>query len=424
MEHQRNEGFGDLLAVALGTSVILWAVAYVGLSPAVNVPGAAMAAFALIGLVLAGVAIGRLTARGVNGGVKVGLLLGFINFLIVASLHGKETTAEALRFGAKWVIAFTVIAVALATLGAWIGSRFPRTSTQPIRWTSRLATIVAITVLPLLVSGGIVTGLEAGLAVPDWLTTFDYPMMFYPMAEMQRVPGVYAEHFHRLWGLLVGLAVILLAVQLHRADSRAWLRWLSIAIILAVIVQGVLGAGWVLSTQLRSLAIMHGVFGQLVFSVIVAVAAFSSATDDPRFNRSFRCDYTLRDAGAATRARRAVPPSAAGRGRPRRGYARAVDAHLPCDRYSRRRHLCCRPRMGAAWRPTSAAPARQVDSAPDGRSDSAGHRSPVCGTSPGAIRGYPHGRAGVHDGPSGGRGDPAGNGRAARRLDTPPAFPA
>lgn len=276
--HQRNEGFGDLLAVAMGTSVILWAVAYVGLSPAVNVPGAAMAVFALIGLVIAGVAIGRLTARGVSGGIKLGLLLGFINFLIVASLHGKDTTAEALRFGAKWVVAFTVIAVALAAIGAWIGSRFPRANAQPIRWTSRLAAIVAITVLPLLISGGIVTGLEAGLAVPDWLTTFDYPMMFYPMAEMQRVPGVYAEHFHRLWGLLVGLAVILLAVQLHRVDSRAWLRWMSIAIILAVIVQGVLGAGWVLSTQLRSLAIMHGVFGQLVFAAIVAVAAFSSAT--------------------------------------------------------------------------------------------------------------------------------------------------
>ena len=74
--------------------------------------------------------------------------------------------------------------------------------------------VVALTTVPLIVSGGVVTGLEAGMAVPDWLTTFDYPMMFFPLAKMQADTGVYVEHFHRLWGLLVGLSVIILVVPL------------------------------------------------------------------------------------------------------------------------------------------------------------------------------------------------------------------
>ncbi len=276
-------------AVALGASVLMWVVTYVGLSPAVNAPAVLIAAFVSACLIASGFYIGRTTTRGLSGGIKVGLLLGFINFLIVASLHGRETTEEALRFGAKWIVGFTLVAVILGALGAYVGARVRSrigrsgrlcqhgSAHREVDWTSRLAVVVAVALLPLLVSGGIVTGLDAGLAVPDWLTTFGYPMMFYPLAAMQENPGVYAEHFHRLWGMLVGLSVMLLAVQIHRVDRRLWLRGLSIAIILAVIVQGVLGAAWVLDTQVRTFAVLHGVFGQFVFATVVATAAFASA---------------------------------------------------------------------------------------------------------------------------------------------------
>lgn len=267
----------DLLAVGFGASTVLWAVAYIGLSPAVNAPALLMAVIVLAGLVAAGWVIGRWTARGVSGGVKLGLLLGAVNFLIIASLHGKDRTTDAMLFGVKWIVGFTLIAVCLAAGGAALGA-IARGPQRPIAWSSWFAAIVAVTVLPLLVSGGIVTGLEAGLAVPDWLTTFGYPMMFYPMAMMQEDSGVYAEHFHRLWGLLVGLSVLVLMVQLWRVDHRRWVRWLGAAVLLSVIVQGLLGGpGRVLQAEIWY-AIVHGVFGQIVFAAIAIIAAATSIT--------------------------------------------------------------------------------------------------------------------------------------------------
>jgi heme a synthase len=303
---------GDLLTIACGATVILWAIAYIGLSPAVDAPPLLMAAIVLAGLLAAGFALGRWTARGISGGVKLGLILGGINFLIVASLQNRDlpddaTLADMLRVvgaGLLWVVGFTIVATSLTTIGLWLAVstskrqkietvrdhtsdvRYPspmadsrqQIATHDVSWTSWLAFIVAAATVPLLISGGIVTGLEAGLVVPDWLTTFGYPMMFYPLAMMQENPGVYAEHFHRLWGLLVGLSVIILMVHLFRVEKRAWVKALSVVVLLAIIVQGVIGAAWVLDTQLRHIAVGHGIFGQMVFATIACIAAFCSAS--------------------------------------------------------------------------------------------------------------------------------------------------
>ena len=267
---------GALLTLALAPTLAIWLFAYVTLSPIFNLPAGISGGWATIILILTGFFLAKQTGSGLTGGLKLGLLIGAINFILVASLHGKDR-GEALTSGLLWIGGATVCSIVFCTLGAALGSLGKTPEKKSIIWSAPLALIVAAATFPLLISGGIVTGLEAGMAVPDWLTTFDYPMMFYPLTKMQADPGVYAEHFHRLWGLLVGLSVIILAVHLHRVETRKWIKRLSIFIILAIIIQGVLGGTRVTENSII-LAGLHGVFAQMVFATIVLTAAFVSRT--------------------------------------------------------------------------------------------------------------------------------------------------
>ena len=51
-------------------------------------------------------------------------------------------------------------------------------------WPHRLAVILVCATFPLLFIGGLVTSKGAGLAVPDWPTTFGYNMFLYPWSKM------------------------------------------------------------------------------------------------------------------------------------------------------------------------------------------------------------------------------------------------
>ncbi|MHC4991569.1 MAG: COX15/CtaA family protein, partial [Planctomycetota bacterium] len=135
----------------------------------------------------------------------------------------------------------------------------------------------ALTTFGLLVAGGVVTGLEAGLAVPGWLTAFDYPLVLFPLRLMQEDGGVYAEHAHRLWGLLVGLSTLVLFFHLWRRERRRWVVAIGAAVLVAVIVQGALGGTRVLEESIV-LAIAHGIFGQVVFAAMVALAVCTAPT--------------------------------------------------------------------------------------------------------------------------------------------------
>ena len=63
-------------------------------------------------------------------------------------------------------------------------------------WSHRLAVVLGCATFPLLFIGGLVTSKGAGLAVPDWPTTFGYNMFLYPWSEM--VGNILYEHSHRL----------------------------------------------------------------------------------------------------------------------------------------------------------------------------------------------------------------------------------
>lgn len=137
-----------------------------------------------------------------------------------------------------------------------------------------MAVILACATLPLLFIGGLVTSLGVGLAVPDWPTTFGYNMFLYPWTKM--IGGIFYEHSHRLVASSVGLLTIALALTFWFHEQRQWLRWLGVAALFLVIVQGVLGGLRVVLLQ-HTLAIIHACLAQAFFALTVSLALFTSA---------------------------------------------------------------------------------------------------------------------------------------------------
>ncbi len=141
-------------------------------------------------------------------------------------------------------------------------------------WPHRLAVILACATFPLLFVGGLVTSLGAGLAVPDWPTTFGYNMFLYPWSQM--IGGIFYEHSHRLVASFVGLLTIVLTLTLWFYERRPWLRWLGVAVLILVVVQGVLGGLRVVLLQ-HTLAMIHACLAQAFFALTVSLALFTSA---------------------------------------------------------------------------------------------------------------------------------------------------
>jgi cytochrome c oxidase assembly protein subunit 15 len=151
---------------------------------------------------------------------------------------------------------------------------------MPSRLPHRLAWILVCVTFPLLWMGGMVTTYGAGMAVPDWPSTFGW--WWYPVRNWANVWDVFLEHSHRVIGMTVGLATISLAVSLWRCDPRRWVRWLGLAAIGGVCLQGTLGGLRVIADA-RLLAAVHGCTAPLFFSlaatlVIVTSPQWQSAT--------------------------------------------------------------------------------------------------------------------------------------------------
>ena len=158
-------------------------------------------------------------------------------------------------------------------MNAHDGARSARASNISV-WPHRLAVVLVCATFPLLFIGGLVTGKGAGLAVPDWPTTFGYNMFLYPWSKM--VGNIFYEHSHRLVASFVGLLTIALAVALWRREPRAWLRRLGFTALGLVILQGVLGGLRVVLLE-QTLAIFHAATAHLFFALTVCLAVFTSA---------------------------------------------------------------------------------------------------------------------------------------------------
>ena len=278
---------GETLALGFGISVTMWFLGYLGRLPPAVVPSWLLAGGMLACLLGGGFLAGRLTRRGWRAGLAAGFLASAVNLLILGSLLGGAHPNQVVPSALWWLPGTLLLGAILGSVGAAVGAGRGAGTQRAPAWTSALAIVaVGATLLQLLV-GGIVTGNAAGLAVVDWPNSFGYNMFLYPLSRM--TGGVYYEHAHRLFGTLVGLTTLVLAIHLLRVESRAWVKRLGLVALLVVIVQGILGGlrvtgTFTLSTSRAAmdpsmtLAIVHGVVGPAFLGLMVALAVFVSPT--------------------------------------------------------------------------------------------------------------------------------------------------
>lgn len=281
-----NKG-SDMLALGFGTTVAMWAVAYLCRLPAVVAPSPLLMCLLLACLVGGGFVAGRHTERGVRGGLFAGLLAGLLNLLVLGSLLSGERPNQLVPSALWWIPGSIAVAAGLGALGAALGRHVSRPSPPIVDWTAIFVRVAGVATLLLLVVGGLVTSSDSGLAVVDWPNSFGYSMFLYPLSRM--TGGVYYEHAHRLFGSLVGLTTLVLALHLRRVEERRWVCRLAVVALAMVIVQGILGGLRVTGRFTLSssgdavlpnihLAVIHAVLGQVFFATLTALAAFTSST--------------------------------------------------------------------------------------------------------------------------------------------------
>lgn len=278
-DHAPRRDIGDLLTFGFGIAIAMWAVGYVARIP----PGLAPNWLVFTALVACMIGGGRLlartTGRGLPGALAAGGIAGAVNLLVLGSLLRDDHSATDVALG---IGASITISAVLVALGAVLGGR-SRRETARDDWIAPFAAVATVATVVLVASGGLVTGFEAGLAVPDWPNSYGRFMFLYPLAKM--TGGVYYEHAHRLYGSLVGLTTLVLAIYTWRVDRRPWFRWLVTAALVLVIVQGVMGGLRVTGRPTLSttdvapnltLAVVHGVAGQLFLATLAAITIFAT----------------------------------------------------------------------------------------------------------------------------------------------------
>lgn len=290
-DSQQLPGSNDLLgvmALGFGTSVAMWAAAFVCLLPRnlsesattqPLIPRGVLLFLLVIFLLGGGFFAGRYLKRGWQSGGWVGLVASTVNLLILGSLVTEHHPGVLIP--CSMLLSIVVCGIG-GGIGQWTRKAKPLdASAAGINWRLVYAADTSAAVLLTLVAGGLVTGFEQGLAVPDWPSTFERLMFVFPLSLM--TGGVYIEHAHRLAGSLAGLTVLVLAISTWLSDRRLWLKiYVTVAFIL-VCAQGVLGGARVLEKS-TALAAAHGVFAHVFFAMIVLTIAFTSGVwnDDRR----------------------------------------------------------------------------------------------------------------------------------------------
>jgi len=138
----------------------------------------------------------------------------------------------------------------------------------------RFATLLAGCTVVLLLAGSLVTSTGSGLSVPDWPTSYGWNMFTFPPSKW--VGGILYEHGHRLIASTVGFLTIVLAAWLWLAERRRWVRFLGVAALGAVVLQGLLGGLTVLFFLPAAISTAHAGLAEIFFCLTVAIALFTS----------------------------------------------------------------------------------------------------------------------------------------------------
>ncbi|MGD0090729.1 MAG: COX15/CtaA family protein [Planctomycetota bacterium] len=337
----------DILTLGFGTSVAMWALGFfcripsgiigedlaapppaTDLASAGLVPASALFVLLVLCMLGGGFLAGRLTTRGWRGGFFAGTLSSALNLLVViGALSAEERNtlaASAVFFVPGTLLAGALLGVCGAVVGGWrsgnsgdSGDRQPISEQpeigvsprlSPLSWRCAFTVVAVCATFLLILAGGLVTSLKAGLQVPDWPNSFGYLMFFYPLSKMSG--GIYFEHCHRLLGTLVGLATLVLVVYTLAKEEGSWLRIFALGAFGLVLLQGLLGGlrvtGRLTLSAARTdmapssaLAVAHGIVAQIFFCALVAWSAFNSrAWREPGTlaARTVRTDWAIHSA--------------------------------------------------------------------------------------------------------------------------------
>jgi len=273
------------LAVGFGGAIVSWVLAWILHLPAIDAPASVALPIIIAGLVIASAALLRACPgpQRLRVGLFGGLIAGLVNLLIVASVAVKqpESTDSLTEFANQFndrawlIVPSAVIACVIAgALGALLARGGKGQATTAQAWLARFAMVTVLIYLPLIAVGGAVTSAEAGMAVPDSVTTYGAISVLFPF-ELMAEPRIFLEHSHRLFGTLAGLTTIVLMLRVLMTDTPKTAKILAIVLFVSVCFQGYMGAVRVSEISLP-VAIAHGIFGQVVFTIAGVLAAMLS----------------------------------------------------------------------------------------------------------------------------------------------------
>ena len=159
----------------------------------------------------------------------------------------------------------------------------------------KLATTTCVVALLPIGMGALVTTLKAGMAFADWPSSDGHNMLLYPwFRDFATNPEKFTEHGHRLAGMLIGFISIVLAAAAWRL-GKGWVRTYAFSILVAVILQGLLGGARVLFDR-HHLAMVHSITGASFFCMCIVFRLMCSTSWSEWFNQR---DERLTPVGAA-----------------------------------------------------------------------------------------------------------------------------
>lgn len=152
-------------------------------------------------------------------------------------------------------------------------SRSASAAVEAVRGIQKFAVFLSCYVVVLITAGALVKSLEAGLSVPDW--PLSYGSLNPP--RWWEIENVRAEHGHRLIAGSVALMTVALCVWIYRRETRRWVKRLSLAAVIAVLAQALLGGLTVLFFLPTAISASHAGLAQLFLCMIVTLAVVTSA---------------------------------------------------------------------------------------------------------------------------------------------------
>lgn len=279
---------GPILVHGFATAVAMWCAWFLTHLPGLNlssqVVGPLLLPVFLAGMLWCGMRVPA--GQAWIAGAGAGFLTAALNLLVLGQFLVKAPSSDGVPepgfeglqpTAAAIVPGFLAFGGVVGAIGGFVGAKLRREpACSPALWLARFGVVSAIAVVPLLLLGGVVTSTASGMAVPGWPDSYGANMFLFPIALMSH-PRVFLEHTHRLFGSLVGLTTLALAVYVFASDRRVFVRVRAAVAFILVCAQGALGGGRVLAVS-PWLGALHGVVAQLFFALMVAIATYLSPT--------------------------------------------------------------------------------------------------------------------------------------------------